>query len=61
MFANLIIIVIFGFGIYSIANMRKEAYPEVTMGRFAITSIYPGASAEDVEINLTVPIENTIK
>jgi len=61
MFANLIIIIIFGFGIYSIANMRKEAYPEVTMGRFAITSIYPGASAEDVEINLTVPIENAIK
>ena len=61
MFANLIIIIIFGFGIYSIANMRKEAYPEITMGRFTITCIYPGASAEDVEINLTVPIENAIK
>ena len=49
MIANLIIILVFGLGIFSILNLRKEAFPEITMGRFTITSIYPGASASDVD------------
>jgi multidrug efflux pump subunit AcrB len=61
MIANLIIILVFGFGIFSILNLRKEAFPEITLGKFTIKSIYPGASASDVEINLTVPIEDAIK
>jgi|JI10StandDraft_1071094.scaffolds.fasta_scaffold39987_2 multidrug efflux pump subunit AcrB len=51
----------FGFGFLSISKMRKEAFPEVTLGRFIITSIYPGASAGDIEVNVTLPIEDALK
>ncbi|MCP5496829.1 MAG: efflux RND transporter permease subunit [Leptospiraceae bacterium] len=61
MLANLIIIFVFGAGILSISKMRKEAFPEVNLGKIVITSIYPGASAADVEINVTVPVEDAVK
>ncbi|MCB1142744.1 MAG: efflux RND transporter permease subunit [Leptospiraceae bacterium] len=61
MWANLFIFFVFGIGILSVSKMRKEAFPEVNLGQIIITSIYPGASAADVEINVTVPIEDAIK
>ncbi|MBK7053669.1 MAG: efflux RND transporter permease subunit [Leptospiraceae bacterium] len=61
MLVNLFIISVFGFAFLSLSKMRKEAFPEVAMGRFIITTIYPGASAADVEINVTLPIEDAIE
>ena len=61
MLVNLFIISVFGFAFLSVSKMRKEAFPEVAMGRFIITTIYPGASAADVEINVTLPIEDAIE
>lgn len=61
MLVNLIIISVFGFAFLSLSKMRKEAFPEVAMGRFIVTTIYPGASAADVEVNVTLPIEDAVE
>ncbi len=60
MLVNLIIIVIIGLGIKSVYEARKEGFPEISLNKIIIQTIYPGSSAGDVEINITVPIENAL-
>ncbi len=61
MLVNLIIIVIIGLGIKSTYEARKEGFPEISMNKIIIQTIYPGSSAGDVEINVTVPIEDALE
>ncbi|MCB1177282.1 MAG: efflux RND transporter permease subunit, partial [Leptospiraceae bacterium] len=58
---NIIVLIVFGYSLISISRMKKEAFPELALGRFVITTIYPGASAGDVELNVTLPIEEALK
>jgi hydrophobic/amphiphilic exporter-1 (mainly G- bacteria), HAE1 family len=48
-------------GAMSYANMRREIFPDFTRERIRITTVYPGASPEDVEELLTVKIEDAIQ
>ncbi len=61
MLVNVIIITTVIYGLHSLNMMNKEAIPEVSTGQIVITTIYPGASARDVEMNVTVPIEIELK
>lgn len=61
MLVNLIIFLVFALAFLSLSKMKKEAFPEVAMGRFVIKTIYPGASAGDVEVNVTLLIEDALK
>lgn len=58
---NIIMILVFGYSLTSISKMKKEAFPELALGRFVITTIYPGASAGDIELNVTLPIEEALR
>ena len=58
---NIIVLLVFGYSLTSISKMKKEAFPELALGRFVITTIYPGASAGDIELNVTLPIEETLR
>lgn len=57
---NVIIIALFIWGVQTVIKIRKEAFPEVTFNTIIITTIYPGASAKDVEINVTRLIEEEV-
>jgi len=48
-------------GIYSMFNLKKEAFPPVDYDIVTITTLYPGAPTEDVEKLVTIPIEKEIK
>ena len=61
MLVSLIIIAIIGLGIKSVYESRKEGFPEISMNKIIIRTIYPGSSASDVEINITVPIEDALE
>ena len=46
-------------GIYSFANVNVEAYPDPAPAIVEVVALYPGASAEEVERQVTIPLEIT--
>ena len=45
------------FGIYSFARVNVEAYPDPAPAIVEVVARYPGASAEEVERQVTIPLE----
>ncbi len=48
-------------GIGSMLTIKRDAFPSVEFGELLITTTYPGASPEDVELTVTNEIEKEIK
>lgn len=59
--ANLIVIILLLLGARSAMLIKRDAFPEVDMDRLMITTRYPGASPEDVELNVTNKLEEELK
>ncbi|RKU32924.1 hypothetical protein C6496_23100, partial [Candidatus Poribacteria bacterium] len=59
--ANLLMIVIIIFGVYAWIVLPRELTPEISFNSATVTTFYPGASSEDVEKLVTVPIEDAIE
>ncbi|MBQ2490135.1 MAG: efflux RND transporter permease subunit, partial [Muribaculaceae bacterium] len=53
----LIIVVLFVLGIYGMYVMPKDEFPHVTIRQGVVVAVYPGATAEDVETQVTRPLE----
>ena len=47
-------------GVYSMLNIRSETRPPVDFATAVILTNYPGASAADIEVKITKPIEDEI-
>ncbi|MDH5535549.1 MAG: efflux RND transporter permease subunit, partial [Betaproteobacteria bacterium] len=60
-FANITFGVVIAVGLAGYALMPREQDPEINFNWVDITTILPGAAAEDVEKNVTVPLEEAIK
>lgn len=45
------------FGIYSLPRMNKDEFPQFTIRQGVVAAIYPGASAKEVEEQVTKPLE----
>ena len=58
---NLITIIIIVGGLFFIMNIKQDLFPETEMDAMMINAAYPGASARDVEINVTIPLEDKLK
>ena len=59
--ASMLLIFIFLFGVISMNSMNQERFPSVSLNIVTITTVYPGAAPEDVELNVTVPIERELR
>jgi multidrug efflux pump subunit AcrB len=59
--ATLFTIAIIMLGINSARTLKRDIIPEVDFGEVIITTSYPGASPEDVELNVTNKIEDELK
>ena len=59
--AFLITLTILLLGVGSITSIKRDSYPDVEFGELLITTTYPGASPEDVELNVTNKIEDELK
>ena len=59
--ANLLMVAVIAFGIYAWIVLPRELTPEVKLFIAQITTIYPGASPEEVEKLITAPIEEEIE
>ncbi len=58
--ANLLIVVILIAGLGSALTINRNMFPSVDMDKLMITTRYPGASPEDVELNVTNPLETEL-
>jgi len=53
-------VLLFGWGAISFHNLPVEAYPDVANNYVNVITQWPGRSAEEVEQQVTVPIENGV-
>lgn len=56
----LIFVAIVVLGLFSVVSLPIDLYPEIEMNRIMVMTAYPGASAADIETNVTKPLENTL-
>jgi hydrophobic/amphiphilic exporter-1 (mainly G- bacteria), HAE1 family len=47
-------------GIYSLTKLPVDLYPEMELPFVVVYTTYPGASASDIESNVTRPLENSL-
>jgi HAE1 family hydrophobic/amphiphilic exporter-1 len=47
-------------GLYSLVNLPVDLYPDMELPFVAVFTTYPGASASDIETNVTRPMENAL-
>ena len=48
------------FGIFSLIKLPIDLYPDIDTNTIMVLTYYNGASAEDIENNVTRPLENTL-
>ncbi|MFC1670295.1 efflux RND transporter permease subunit [Spirochaetota bacterium] len=58
---NLITIAILLTGLIYIVRANKEAFPKIEFNYVTALTIYPGATAEDIEKHISIPIENQLR
>jgi multidrug efflux pump subunit AcrB len=59
--ANIAFVVVLLLGAFAYLTMPREQDPEINFNWVMITTVLPGASAEDVEKRVTKPLEDAIK
>lgn len=47
-------------GIFSYSRLAVDLFPEIETNMLTVITAYPGASASDIETNVTRPMENTL-
>ncbi|MDP8298833.1 MAG: efflux RND transporter permease subunit [Candidatus Tantalella remota] len=61
LFVNLISVILLIIGLIVVMGTNREVFPNVAFDMVSITAVYPGATPEDIEKLITVPIEKEIK
>lgn len=47
-------------GLFSLAKLPIDLYPDIDTNTIMVITMYPGASAKDIEQNVTKPLENAL-
>src|SRR6476660_947115 len=47
-------------GVYSFRQLKVEAYPDISDTQAVVITLYPGHAAEEVEQQVTIPIERAL-
>ncbi|OUR93643.1 hypothetical protein A9Q84_19435 [Halobacteriovorax marinus] len=58
---NLITVIIFVVGSFSLYTIQKEMFPKVEFDIITINTVYPGTTSEDVEKLVTISIERELR
>lgn len=61
LFVNLISVMLVITGIIVLLGLNREIFPNVTFDWVSVTTVYPGATPEDVEKLITVPLEKELR
>ena len=52
--------VLVAFGLFSLIKMNKNEFPDYTIRQGIVAAVYPGASSDEIEEQVTKPLENYI-
>ena len=55
-----VVAVIVAFGIYALVEMKKDEFPAFSYPQGIVAGVYPGAHSEEVEAQLTKPLEELL-
>ena len=55
-----VFLILMVFGIYSLPKMNKDEFPQFTIRQGLVVALYPGATADEVEQQVTIPLEDYI-
>ena len=53
-------LVLIGMGVYSFRQLKIEAYPDISDTQVTVITVLPGQAAEEMEQQVTVPIERAL-
>ena len=56
----LVFVAIIVFGLLSLSRLSVDLLPEIETNTIMVMTAYPGASASDIEMNVTKPLENVL-
>ena len=56
----IVVAVIVAFGIYALVHMKKDEFPAFSYPQGIVAGVYPGANSEEVEAQLTRPLEEML-
>ncbi|MFS1909092.1 efflux RND transporter permease subunit [Vibrio lentus] len=59
--ARIITVMVLLTGVMSLMQLNLQEYPDVAMDTAEIETSYPGATAQDIELNITNPIEKELR
>ena len=59
--ANVFTLMVVLLGLSTLPNIQRDSFPSVDLAEMVITTRYPGASPQDVELNVTNKIEEELK
>ena len=60
-FVNILTVLLIVMGAFTALTMNREAFPNINFDIVSVNTIYPGASAEEIELQITKPLEDSIK
>ena len=55
-----IFLILTAFGIWSLPKLNKDEFPQFTIRQGVVVAVYPGATAQEVEEQVTMPLEDYI-
>ena len=58
--SNLIMFLIIIGGLLTTSSLKMEVFPSFELDAVSISVLYPGASSQDIEKSVTIPIEEAI-
>lgn len=56
----IVVAIVVAFGIYALSDMKKDEFPAFSYPQGIVAGIYPGANSEEVEAQLTKPLEQLL-
>src|SRR5512135_2784772 len=56
----LLSVALIGFGVWSFQQLNVEAYPDISDTQTVVITLFPGRAAEEVEQQVTIPIERAL-
>lgn len=56
----MIFVAVIVLGVFSLVNLPIDLMPDMDIPAMSVITFYPGASAEDIEVNVTKPLENQL-
>jgi len=59
--SNLLMLIMIGIGAFSLTRINTQFFPDIGLDVIVVTVVWPGASAEDVEGNIILPIEPEVR